>query len=197
MPKRATHTFESEKDGVQSDQLNVCFCLCCGESVCILGPKLTLASLPTRRTDGAHVLAQSESTFKLKTKLGEKVIIKRKEGYEPQWRLTCWNCGVPVGYVCVEGENPELTYILKDALGAQADLYLQIHQVSEARMSPPQGLAQSCVVCSVRARATSALGFACRRLLRRYHHASRQPAMGICALPWASSASSRRKPSPT
>ena len=39
MPKRATHTFESEKDGVQSEQLNQCFCLCCGESVLILGPR--------------------------------------------------------------------------------------------------------------------------------------------------------------
>lgn len=156
MPKRATHTFESEKDGVQSDQLNVCFCLCCGESVCILGPKLTLASLPTRRTDGAHVLVRSETTFKLKTKPGKKVIIKRKAGYEPQWRLACWNCGVPVAYVCVEGENPELTYILKDSLGAQADLYLQIHQVGEARMSPPQSVAQSVVVCPLVARTSLA-----------------------------------------
>lgn len=129
MPKRATHTFESEKDGVQSEQLNVCFCLCCGESVCILGPKLTLASLPTRRTDGAHVLARSEATFKLKATPGSKVVIKRKDGYEPQWRLNCWNCGVPVAYSCVEGDKPDITYLLKGALGAQADLYLQIYQV--------------------------------------------------------------------
>ena len=135
MPKRATHTFESEKDGVQSEQLNVCFCLCCGESVCILGPKLTLASLPTRRTDGAHVLARSEATFKLKATPGSKVVIKRKDGYEPQWRLNCWNCGVPVAYSCVEGDKPDITYLLKGALGAQADLYLQIYQVSAGALA--------------------------------------------------------------
>jgi len=109
MPKRATHTFESEKDGVQTEQLNVCFCLCCGVSVCILGPKLSLAALPRRRTDGAHVLVRSEATFKLKTQPGEKICIKREGGYEPQWRFNCWSCGVPVAYTCTEEEKPELT----------------------------------------------------------------------------------------
>ena len=37
MPKRATHTFESEKDGLKDADLNVFYCLCCGESVLILG----------------------------------------------------------------------------------------------------------------------------------------------------------------
>ena len=48
MPKRATHTFESEKDGLKDADLNVFYCLCCGESVLILGPGVELTALPRR-----------------------------------------------------------------------------------------------------------------------------------------------------
>lgn len=129
MVKRATHTFESEKDGLQSDSLSLCYCLCCGETILILGSKKTLETLPHRRTDGALVLARSETTFKLKAKPGKHLAIKREGGYEPQWRYNCTKCGVPVAYRCVEDEQPELTYMMKDAVGGQADMYLQLHQV--------------------------------------------------------------------
>ena len=129
MPKRTTHTFESERDGLKDDELTSLFCLCCGEAVLVLGPGVSLCSLPKRRTDGALVLARGETVYKLKAKPGESKLLRREKGYEKQWRSNCWNCGVPIAYRCVPEEASSLTYLLADAIGAQADLYLQLYQV--------------------------------------------------------------------
>ena len=88
MPKRATHTFESEKDGLKDEALGVQYCMSCGESVLILGPETSLTDLPRRRTDGAIVLERGTTTFKLNAKpLGPKVI-KRAAGFERPTLLT-------------------------------------------------------------------------------------------------------------
>lgn len=129
MPKRATHTFESEKDGLQEDALTSLLCLCCGEGVLILGPGVSLSSLPRRRTDGAHVLERGETVYKLKVKDGETKLLRREKGYERQWRSNCWNCGVPIAYRCEAEAECSLTYLIADAVGTQADLYLQLYQV--------------------------------------------------------------------
>ena len=129
MPKRATHTFESEKDGIKDEKLGVQFCMCCGESVLILGPETQLADLPRRRTDGALVLERGNVVFKLNSKPRGTKVIKRAGGYERQYRFGCWNCGVLLGYRAEEGEDVALTYLLPDATGQQADLYLQMYQV--------------------------------------------------------------------
>jgi hypothetical protein len=133
MPKRATHTYESEKDGVKDSDLNVHYCMCCGESVLILGPGVVLASLPRRKTDGAYVLERGTTVFKLKSNAGENKLLKRVGGFERQYRLNCWNCNVPIAY---RSEPPSdgsdtaaITYVLFDATGLQADLYLQLYQV--------------------------------------------------------------------
>ena len=129
MPKRATHTFESEKDGLKDADLNVFYCLCCGESVLILGPGVELTALPRRKTDGAYALERPGTVFKLNTKEGETKLLRREKGYERQYRINCWNCDVQVGYRCEPEKECRLTYLLHDALGAQADLYLQLYQV--------------------------------------------------------------------
>ena len=41
MPTRHPH-LESEKDGVKDEALSVNYCMCCGESVLILGPEMSL-----------------------------------------------------------------------------------------------------------------------------------------------------------
>jgi len=103
--------------------------MCCGESVLILGPGVHLTSLPRRRTDGATVLERSSTVFKLNTKSGERKIIRRAKGYERQFRLNCWNCDVPMCYRCEDSAEAPLTYVLPEAMGTQADLYLQLYQV--------------------------------------------------------------------
>jgi len=131
MPKRATHTFESEKDGIGDTQLGLQYCMCCGESVLILGPQTLLADLPRRRTDGAIVLERGATVFKLNSKARESKVLKREGGYERQFRFGCWNCGVLLGYRAEDSEDAALTYILSDATGTQADLYLQMFQVPQ------------------------------------------------------------------
>ena len=129
MPKRATHTYESEKDGISDTALGVYYCMCCGESNLILGPGVVLSSLPRRKTDGAYVLDKEGTVFKLKSKRGETKLIRRPNGFERQYRLDCWNCGVPVAYRSEESEDAKLTYVLPSAMGAQEDLYLMLYQV--------------------------------------------------------------------
>ena len=138
MPKRATHTFESEKDGVKDEALSVNYCMCCGESVLILGPEMSLNDVPRRWTDGALVLIKGECVFKLKTKEKGTVVIRRVnidgevKGYERQHRFGCWNCGVTLGYRAEASiEDAKYTYLLPDATGQQADLYLALYQVPQ------------------------------------------------------------------
>lgn len=128
MPKRSTSTFESEKDGLRDESLGVQHCMACGEVVLILDTD-GLAELPRRRTDGAIVLERGVTIFRLNAKsLGPKVI-KRAAGYERQHRFGCWNCSVPLGYRADESEDAKLTYLLPDATGQQADLYLALYSV--------------------------------------------------------------------
>ena len=129
MPKRSTHTYESEKDGISGSDLTVYYCMACGESNLIVGPGVVLTALPKRKTDGAHVLEKGSTVFKLKTVAFETKLLRREKGYERQFRFSCWNCKVPIGYTCEEGDDAKLSYILPDALGSQSDLYLMLYQV--------------------------------------------------------------------
>ena len=73
------------------------YCMCCGESVLILGPETQLTDLPRRRTDGALVLERGVVVFKINSQDKGTRVIKRAGGYERQYRLGCWNCGVMLG----------------------------------------------------------------------------------------------------
>ena len=81
MPKRSTHTYESEKDGISGSDLTVYYCMACGESNLIVGPGVVLTALPKRRTDGAHVLEKGSTVFKLKTVPFETKLLRREKGY--------------------------------------------------------------------------------------------------------------------
>jgi len=129
MPKRATHTFESEKDGLKEEKLGIQYCMTCGESVLILGEQTALTDMPRRRTDGAFVLEQGSAVFKLNAQPKGTKVLKRVGGYERQHRLGCWSCGVLLAYRCEEGDDAKLTYLLADATGQQADLYLAMYHV--------------------------------------------------------------------
>ena len=105
------------------------YCMCCGESVLILGPETQLTDLPRRRTDGALVLERGVVVFKINSQDKGTRVIKRAGGYERQYRLGCWNCGVMLGYRAESGVDARFTYLLPDATGQQADLYLAKYQV--------------------------------------------------------------------
>ena len=128
MPKRSTHTYESEKDGISGSDLTVYYCMACGESNLIVGPES--CSRHAQKEDGWRARPEKGSTvFKLKTVPFETKLLRREKGYERQFRFSCWNCKVPIGYTCEEGDDAKLSYILPDALGSQSDLYLMLYQV--------------------------------------------------------------------
>lgn len=101
MPKRSTHTYESEKDGsaLPSVQMHPQYCLSCG--ACCLVSDTPLDALPRRRSDGAHVLEPGAVVFKLMAKeaaIGPALVRRGEAGVERQWRLACAKCELPVAY---------------------------------------------------------------------------------------------------
>ena len=90
-------------------------------------PEYQLADLP-RHTDATR--GERQGRFKFNVKPRETKLLKRAGGYERQHRFGCWNCGVTLGYRSEDsGDDAALTYLLPDATGEQADLYLQMYQV--------------------------------------------------------------------
>lgn len=119
MPKRATHTFESEKDGAKDKALQSAYCLYCG--TCCLVSDAPLDSLPRRRTDGATVLDPSSVVFKLLAAAGQNAVVIRRSPTtaERQWRHACVKCGLAVAYRCAPagGSAPVPTFVIPGALG--------------------------------------------------------------------------------
>jgi uncharacterized protein YggU (UPF0235/DUF167 family) len=129
VPKRSTHTFESEKDGVHEESMHSAYCLYCG-ACCLVSDK-PLELLPRRHTDGAHVLdtrpSEAEGQKTLFYRLlardePEPQLVRRAAGVEKQWRLSCLKCSLFIAYrhvpAPVKGAPPPpLTFVLDRALG--------------------------------------------------------------------------------
>ena len=149
MPKRASHTFESEADGLaRTKAAQPFYCLACGQLV--LTSDVPLNNLPQRRTDHARVLMRRPDaregleTFRLKATRGEAITLRRSDAtFEKQYRYLCNGCALPVAYACVDSHTPELTYIFDGALGTLSDFYL------EMRSLPLSFSAASPTSCSV------------------------------------------------
>lgn len=131
MPKRSTHTFESEKDGVRDETMSSAYCLHCG--ACCLVSDQPLELLPRRHTDGAQVLDTRASSAKegqrplfyrlLAKPEHDPVLLRRTAGVEKQWRLHCLKCSLLIAYRHVPhppqgAPVPALTFIVDRALGA-------------------------------------------------------------------------------
>lgn len=132
MPKRSTHTFESEKDGIIEESMSSSYCLHCG--ACCLVSDRPLEALPRRHTDGAVVLdttpvdASPEGTRPLFYRLlakeadGGAVLLRRAAGVEKQWRLNCAKCGLFIAYRHTPPPQPgaplpRLTFVMEGSLG--------------------------------------------------------------------------------
>ncbi|KAJ1621230.1 hypothetical protein T492DRAFT_1072011 [Pavlovales sp. CCMP2436] len=131
MPKRSTHTFESEKDGVQqAASMHSAYCQQCG--ACCLVADRPLDSLPRRHTDGAYVLDTRAAPadggrpmfYRLLAKDDEAspVFLRRPAGVEKQWRLNCVKCALLVAYrqsapLGPGAPLPPLTFLVDRALG--------------------------------------------------------------------------------
>eukprot|EP01022_Parablepharisma_sp_SALTPOND_P007841 TRINITY_DN13350_c0_g2_i1.p5 TRINITY_DN13350_c0_g2~~TRINITY_DN13350_c0_g2_i1.p5 ORF type:complete len:191 (-),score=18.51 TRINITY_DN13350_c0_g2_i1:672-1244(-) len=82
----------------KADPLFPYYCFICGKMAVILKEKLE--KLPKRKTDRSTVIDEASMLAKSYLKREKQVIIKRKHGYEKQWRRMCPECEAPLGYQC-------------------------------------------------------------------------------------------------
>ncbi|OBZ85375.1 hypothetical protein A0J61_06571 [Choanephora cucurbitarum] len=118
MPKIVSSSIVSSSDHVaQGDSnttLHVYYCLC---SEFLLVIDADLRQLPRRRTDNAIIVSNVRRTYKLTAEAGECVLLKRREGYEKQFRYHCPRCQLTIAYEMNEHrKSGPYTYILDGAL---------------------------------------------------------------------------------
>ncbi|KAG1148688.1 hypothetical protein G6F38_003329 [Rhizopus arrhizus] len=105
------HTTQQEQ---HSKTLYVYYCLC---SEFLLVIDADLRQLPRRRTDNSFIVSNVRRTYKLSAEAGDCVLLKRRDGYEKQYRYHCPRCELPVAYEMNEQrKSGAYTYILEGAL---------------------------------------------------------------------------------
>ncbi|KAH9820048.1 hypothetical protein DFH28DRAFT_702766 [Melampsora americana] len=119
MPKvvsRSAISTSEDKQALHStSRLIVHYCLC-GEFILVIDKPLNL--LPRRPIDGTYIIRNlsPKRSYKLNTQLNPSpILLKRDEGFEKQWRLNCFRCGLRIGYE-TKFEKDSFTYILPGAL---------------------------------------------------------------------------------
>ncbi|KAI7862179.1 hypothetical protein BDF14DRAFT_1858874 [Spinellus fusiger] len=119
MPKIVSSSVVSSSDhsGQQEDQrhtLHVYYCLC---SEFLLVIDVDLRQLPRRRTDNAIIVSNTRRTYKFTAQADDCVLLKRREGFEKQFRYRCPRCDLLVAYEMTESRKMgPYTYILDCAL---------------------------------------------------------------------------------
>ncbi|KAI9486393.1 MAG: hypothetical protein EXX96DRAFT_548889 [Benjaminiella poitrasii] len=119
MPKIVSSSVVSSSDHALSNddsakKLYVYYCLC---SEFLLVIDADLRQLPRRRTDNAIIVSNTRRTYKLTAEAGECVLLKRRDGYEKQYRYQCPRCNLTVAYEMNENRKSlPYTYILDGAL---------------------------------------------------------------------------------
>uniref|UniRef100_A0A0G4I5P2 STEEP1 domain-containing protein n=1 Tax=Chromera velia CCMP2878 TaxID=1169474 RepID=A0A0G4I5P2_9ALVE len=95
--KILNYTSEDSNAAAHERQLHRYFCSICG-SLCAISDA-DFSALPRRATDGACALKEDEYFLKRYAKVGGRPMwIRREGGFEEQWRITCNDCGLAIGY---------------------------------------------------------------------------------------------------
>ncbi|KAI9016482.1 hypothetical protein CLU79DRAFT_762765 [Phycomyces nitens] len=119
MPKIVTSSIVSSSDHSaqaedQRHTLHVYYCLC---SEFLLVIDVDLRQLPRRRTDNAIIVSNTRRTYKLTAEADDCVILKRRDGFEKQYRYRCPRCDLLVAYEMVDNrKSGPYTYIVDCAL---------------------------------------------------------------------------------
>lgn len=119
MPKIVSSSVVSSSDHAlngeeQAKSLHVYYCLC---SEFLLVIDADLRQLPRRRTDNAVIVSNTRRTYKLTAEADDCVLLKRRDGYEKQFRYHCPRCELTVAYEMNAHRKSGLyTYILDGAL---------------------------------------------------------------------------------
>ncbi|CRH02888.1 conserved Plasmodium protein, unknown function [Plasmodium relictum] len=74
------------------------FCFLCGFN-CLIS-EIDINNLPTRKTDSSIIFPCKKIIHKKNHKIQTKrILIKRRDGVEVQYRILCKECNVPIGYI--------------------------------------------------------------------------------------------------
>mmetsp|Transcript_30013 Transcript_30013/g.52690 ORF Transcript_30013/g.52690 Transcript_30013/m.52690 type:complete len:219 (+) Transcript_30013:8-664(+) len=115
MVRKWDMNYTSEDTDLKDDGLKVCYCRYCGQYSMILD--VSVSTLPTRKSDGAHVVNEKRRVCRRNMVEGQAKLIKRKGGLEKQYRWFCKQCGLFLCYRSVPADaRGKYTFIVKDAL---------------------------------------------------------------------------------
>eukprot|EP00931_Biecheleriopsis_adriatica_P108893 TRINITY_DN83160_c0_g1_i1.p1 TRINITY_DN83160_c0_g1~~TRINITY_DN83160_c0_g1_i1.p1 ORF type:complete len:226 (-),score=49.10 TRINITY_DN83160_c0_g1_i1:48-638(-) len=108
--------FTSEDSAVVGEKtIHSHYCSICGEH-CVAAD-VKIMKLPKRATDKAHALEESSYFHKKYANFGERILLKRPNGVEKQYRFYCRQCRQPIGYrPSPETETSKFSYFYQDAL---------------------------------------------------------------------------------
>mmetsp|Transcript_20182 Transcript_20182/g.35906 ORF Transcript_20182/g.35906 Transcript_20182/m.35906 type:complete len:201 (+) Transcript_20182:79-681(+) len=108
--------FTSEESAVSGEKtIHSHYCSICGEH-CIASD-VKIQKLPKRSTDKSHALEEAMYFHKKYATFGERILLKRPNGVEKQYRFYCRQCRQPLGYrPSPESETSKFSYFYQDAL---------------------------------------------------------------------------------
>merc|ERR1712203_4859 len=79
--------------------------------------EVDLKELPRRKTDKAMALEESVHFHKKYANFGERILLRRQNGVERQYRFYCRQCRQPIGYRSgPPTETSKFTYFFNDAM---------------------------------------------------------------------------------
>merc|ERR1719181_669842 len=108
--------FTSEDSNVVGEKtLFSYYCAICGEHA--LTCDTEIQSLPQRNTDKAMALDEAIYFHKKYANFGERLLLRRQNGVETQYRFYCRQCRQPIGYRSKpSAETSKYSYFYHDAL---------------------------------------------------------------------------------
>merc|ERR1712216_878180 len=96
-------------------KLFTCYCSICGE-LCVTCDG-DVNTMPKRSTDSAIALDEAMYFHKKYANFGEKILLRRQNGVEKQYRFYCKQCRQPLGYrPSKANEVSKYTYFYNDSL---------------------------------------------------------------------------------
>ncbi|ORZ07636.1 hypothetical protein BCR42DRAFT_383303 [Absidia repens] len=103
-----------ENQNDQRQKLQIYYCLC-SEFLMVIDAELQL--LPRRKSDNAIIVDNRQRTYKLNAEPKQPVILKRRDGFEKQYRYHCPRCELFIAYeMKEERKSDHYTYIVDAAL---------------------------------------------------------------------------------
>ncbi|KAF1742144.1 hypothetical protein MXB_3022 [Myxobolus squamalis] len=124
----------------ETDSLDWIYNCICGVEVLIIDK--SISSLALRERDNARIFKNTQAK-KVKYAISNTVYIKRETGVEPQIRLECPKCHLPLFYR--HEQNPDITFIINDSLVSTRIENVRPKIVSVVSKAVPKSLPTSVV----------------------------------------------------